>query len=151
MAFCKSCGQEIGSAAFCPKCGARQGAAPAPAGSAPTAGLAENAAGALCYALGWLTGIVFLLIDKRPFVKFHAAQSIVVFGGLHIISIALGMFLGVSLFSGGIHFFAPGVLLLHLVNLASFILWIFLMIKAYQGERFKLPVVSDLAESIAGK
>jgi uncharacterized membrane protein len=151
MAFCKSCGQEIGSAAFCPKCGASQGAAPAPTGSAPTEGLAENAAGALCYALGWITGIVFLLIDKRPFVKFHAAQSIVVFGGLHIISIALGMFLGVSLFSGGFHFFAPGVLLLHLVNLASFILWIFLMIKAYQGERFELPVVSDLAEGIAGK
>ena len=151
MPFCKSCGQEIGSAAFCAKCGANQGATPAPTGSAPTEGLAENAAGALCYALGWLTGIIFLLIDKRPFVKFHAAQSIVVFGGLHIISIALGMFLGVSLFSGGFHFFAPGVLLLHLINLASFILWIFLMIKAYQGERFKLPVVSDLAESIAGK
>jgi uncharacterized membrane protein len=151
MAFCKSCGQEIGSAAFCPKCGASQGAAPAPAGPAPAAGLTENVAGALCYVLGWVTGIVFLLIDKRPFVKFHAAQSIVVFGGLHIITIVLGMFLGVSLFSGGSHFFAPGVLLLHLVNLASFILWIFLMIKAYQGERFKLPVVSDLAESIAGK
>jgi uncharacterized membrane protein len=151
MPFCKSCGQEIGSASFCPKCGANQGATPAPAGSAPTEGLAENAAGALCYALGWLTGIIFLLIDKRPFVKFHAAQSIVVFGGLHIISIALGIFLGVSLFSGGFHFFAPSVLLLHLINLASFILWIFLMIKAYQGERFKLPVVSDLAEGIAGK
>jgi uncharacterized membrane protein YvbJ len=65
MSFCKSCGQEIGSAAFCPKCGASQGAAPAPAGSAPTEALSENAAGALCYALGWLTGIIFLLIDKR--------------------------------------------------------------------------------------
>lgn len=151
MPFCKSCGQEIGSAAFCPKCGASQGAAPAPAGSAPSEGLSENAAGALCYALGWLTGIIFLLIDKRPFVKFHAAQSIVVFGGLHIITIALGMFLGVSLFSGGLHFFGPGFLLLHLVNLAAFILWILLMVKAYQGERFKLPVVSDLAEGIAGK
>jgi uncharacterized membrane protein len=101
--------------------------------------------------LGWLTGIVFLLIDKRPFVRFHAAQSIVVFGSLHIISIVLGTFLGVSLFTGGFHIFAPGFLLLHLINLAAFILWIFLMIKAYQGERFKLPVASDLAEGIAGK
>jgi len=151
MPFCTSCGQEIGSAAFCPKCGARQGAAPAPTVSRPTEGLTENTAGALCYALGWLTGIIFLLIDKRPFVKFHAAQSIVVFGGLHIISIAMGMFLGVSFFSGGLHFFGPGFLLLHLVNLVAFVLWILLMIKAYQGERFKLPAVSDLAEGIAGK
>jgi uncharacterized membrane protein len=151
MPFCKSCGQDIGNSAFCPKCGDNQGAIPAPTGSAPTEGLAENAAGALCYVLGWLTGIIFLLIDKRPFVKFHAAQSIVVFGGFHIISIVVGMFLGVSLFSGGLHLFGPGFLLLHLVNLAAFILWILLMIKAYQGERFKLPVASDLAEGIAGK
>jgi uncharacterized membrane protein len=151
MPFCKSCGQEIGGASFCPKCGANQGATPAPAGSAPTEGLAENVAGALCYALGWLTGIIFLLIDKRPFVRFHAAQSIVVFGSLHIISIVLGVFLGVSLFSGGLHLFGPGFLLLHLVNLVAFVLWILLMIKAYQGERFKLPVASDLAEGIAGK
>ena len=151
MPFCKSCGQEVGNAAFCPKCGANQGATAAPAASAPTEGLAENTAGALCYVLGWITGIIFLLVDKRPFVKFHAAQSIVVFGGLHIVTVALGMFLGVSLFTGGFHVFAPGFLLMHLVNLAAFILWILLMIKAYQGERFKLPIASDLAEGIAGK
>jgi uncharacterized membrane protein len=151
MPFCKSCGQEIGGASFCPKCGANQGATPAPTGSALTEGLAENVAGALCYVLGWITGIIFLLIDKRPFVKFHAAQSIVVFGGLHIISVVLGIFLGVSLFSGGLHLFGPGFLVLHLVNLVAFVLWILLMIKAYQGERFKLPVVSDFAEGIAGK
>ena len=151
MAFCKACGQEIGSAAFCPKCGASQGAVPAPSGNAPTAGLSENVAGALCYVLGWVTGIIFLLVDKRPFVKFHAAQSIVVFGGLHILTIVLGMFLGVSIFTGGFHLFGPGFLLLHLVNLAAFVLWILLMVKAHQGERFKLPIASELAESIAGK
>ena len=46
-------------------------------------GLSENVAGLLCYILGWITGLIFLLIDKRPFVRFHAAQSIVVFLGLH--------------------------------------------------------------------
>ncbi len=94
MAFCKSCGQDIGSASFCPKCGASQAvaaaatpvaAAPvaaAPVAAAnPTEGLQENVAGLLCYAAAWVTGIIFLLIDKRPWVKFHAAQSIVVFGG----------------------------------------------------------------------
>ena len=45
----------------------------------------ENVAGLLCYSLGWVTGLIFYLVDKRPFVRFHAAQSMVVFGGLHII------------------------------------------------------------------
>src|SRR5271169_278906 len=111
MAFCSSCGTEVAGAAFCPKCGqAQTGGAVAQTSQSAQPGMAENVAGLLCYVLGWLTGIIFFLIDKRPFVRFHAAQSIVVFGGLHIINIALGLFLGVSLFSGGFHFFAPGVL-----------------------------------------
>jgi hypothetical protein len=52
-------------------------AAGGPAAQSPTAGLQENVAGLLCYILGWVTGIIFLLIDKRPFVRFHAAQSII--------------------------------------------------------------------------
>ena len=51
-------------------------------GAPATAGLADNVAGALCYSLWWLTGIIFLVIDKRHSVRFHAAQSIVVFGRL---------------------------------------------------------------------
>ena len=62
----------------------------------------ENVAGLLCYVLGWVTGVIFFIIDKRPFVRFHAAQSIVVFGGIAILYIILGMFLGASLFAGGL-------------------------------------------------
>src|SRR5271170_2842126 len=131
MAFCKACGQEIGGANFCPKCGANQTAVATPV-AAPVApsseGLQENIAGVLCYALGWVTGIVFLLIDKRPFVKFHAAQSIVVFGGLSIIRIAL-IFL---------HGF--GFMLFGLLSLIGVVLWIILMVKAYQHQMFRLPV-----------
>src|SRR5215813_8223167 len=79
MAFCKSCGQEIGGATFCPKCGAAQGAgAPVVAASSdsPTSGMEENVAGLLCYLFGWISGLIFFLIDKRPFVKFHGAQAI---------------------------------------------------------------------------
>lgn len=146
MAFCKACGQDIGSANFCPKCGANQSAAaaPAPAVAAPsTEGLAENVAGLLCYVLGWLTGIIFLLIDKRPFVKFHAAQSIVVFGGLTVLRIALAFIGGLS----GIVSFG----LFGLIGLLMFALWILLMVKAYQHEMFKLPIAAPIAESIAGK
>src|ERR1700726_3011206 len=97
MAFCKACGTELGGAAFCPKCGASQTASAVPMGTAPAAtseGLAENVAGLLCYVLGWVTGIIFFLIDKRPYVRFHAAQSIVVFGGLHVINIIIGIMFG---------------------------------------------------------
>jgi uncharacterized membrane protein len=149
MAFCKACGQEIGTATFCPKCGASQGAAPAPASAAPAApaaspteGLQENVAGLLCYLLGWVTGIIFLLIDKRPWVKFQAAQSIVVFGGLTVLRIALA-FMG-GLFGG---FFGWG--LFAILGLVGLILWIMLMVKAYQHETFRVPIAADIADSIA--
>jgi uncharacterized membrane protein len=111
----------------------------------------EKVAGLLCYVLGWITGLVFYFIDKRPYVRFHAAQSIVVFGGLHIISIILGMFFGISLFTGGMAGFSMGYALYGIVNVIGLILWILLMIKAYQGERFRVPVAADLAEKIFGK
>lgn len=143
MAFCKACGQEIGGATFCPKCGANQGSSVTPAANpaAPSSeGLAENVAGLLCYALGWVTGIIFLLIDKRPWVKFHAAQSIAVFGGLTIIRIGL-VFMG--------HFIGWGIF--GLIGLLGFVLWIFLMVKAYQHETIRIPIAADIADSIAGK
>ena len=143
MAFCKSCGQDIGSANFCSKCGASQGAAAVPVAApiaASTEGLAENVAGLLCYVLGWVTGLIFLLIDKRPWVKFHAAQSIAVFGGLTVIRIGLlfmSHFLGWAIFG--------------LIGLLSLVLWIFLMVKAYQHETVRIPIAADIADSLAGK
>jgi uncharacterized membrane protein len=151
MAFCKACGQDIGTAAFCPKCGANQSAAVAPAAASapaasPTEGLQENVAGLLCYVLGWLTGIIFLLIDKRPFVKFHAAQSIVVFGGLTIIRIAV-MFMGST---GGVMGWGFIGMIGLLVWLIGVVLWILLMIKAYQHVLYKVPIAAPIAENIAG-
>jgi len=147
VAFCKSCGQDIGTANFCSKCGANQGVAASPAAApvaAPAApsseGLAENIAGLLCYVLGWVTGLIFLLIDKRPWVKFHAAQSIAVFGGLTVIRIGLlfmSHFLGWAIFG--------------LIGLLSLVLWIFLMVKAYQHETVRIPIAADIADSLAGK
>ena len=154
MAFCKACGQDIGTANFCPKCGANQTAASTPAAPAgasaasPTEGIAENVAGLLCYVLGWLTGIIFLLIDKRPFVKFHAAQSIVVFGGLTVIRIALGF---MHVMGGGFIGWGLVGMIGLLVGLLMFVLWILLMVKAYQHELFKLPIAAPIAESLAGK
>jgi len=144
VAFCSSCGQEVGTASFCPKCGAPQGVAAVPAAAAsPTAGLDENVAGLLCYILGWVTGLIFLLIDKRPFVKFHAAQSIAMSIAIFVLYFVLGIFLGVLHL---IHLFFLGFLLYPLVGLAFFAIWIFVMFKAYQHEKFKLPIIGDLVE-----
>ena len=151
MAFCPSCGQEVGSASFCPKCGANQVVAPAggPVTVAATSeGLAENVAGLLCYLAGWITGIIFLLIDKRPWVRFHAAQSIAVFGGLTVIQIALSI---MSSTIGGLLGFGLMSMLGLLVGLITFILWILLMVKAYQHETFKVPIAVGIAESIVKK
>ena len=111
----------------------------------------ENVAGLLCYVGGWVTGLIFFLIDKRPFVRFHAAQSIVVFGGLHIVYIILTTIFITSFWAGGLGFFSFSGLLFSAVRLAAVVLWIVLMVKAYQGERFRIPIAADLAESLATK
>jgi len=97
-------------------------------------GMEENIAGLLCYVLGFITGIVFLLLEKEnTFVRFHAIQSIITFGGFFIVNLFLSLipFLGWVL----------GLL----VSLLSIVVWIICMIKAYQGEMFKLPVIGEIA------
>ena len=98
-------------------------------------GLPKNTAAALSYVLGWLTGIVFLLIEKDPFVRFHAMQSIITFGVLTIFS------------------FVPviGWILSPLIMIAGFVLWLVLIFKAYQGEEFKLPIVGEFAKKQLSK
>ena len=157
MPHCTKCGTAVAdNAAFCGNCGAAQiPSQPAPSAAPPAAvahpEMAENVAGALCYSLLWLTGLIFYFIDKRPYVRFHAAQSIVVFGGLHFVSYILGVFFGISILTGGWAGFSLGVALFHLVHLLTFVLWLVLMFKAYQGERFRVPIAADIAEKIFGK
>lgn len=99
-------------------------------------GLDENIAGALAYGLGWVTGVVFLLIEpSNPFVRFHAWQSVIVFGTLSVI-----WFIAVSIPLLG---WAFAFIVLPPVSAA---LWLWLIFKAYQGERYKLPYAGDMAE-----
>ncbi len=102
-------------------------------------GLAANVAGLLCYVLGWISGLVFILIERESkFVRFHAIQSIYVFGTLTIASIVLGW---IPIIGGVLGW---------LISVLAFILWIILMIKAYQGTMYKLPWAGNLAEKRAG-
>ena len=103
-------------------------------------GMKPNVAGALCYLFGWVTGLIFLLIEKESkFVRFHAIQSIATYVVLFVIYLIL--------------WFIPiiGWIINIFVAIAMFILWILLMYKAYQGKKFKLPIVGDIAEKQAGQ
>jgi uncharacterized membrane protein len=114
-------------------------------------GLPENIAALLSYVLGWITGLLFLLIDKRLYVRFHAAQSIVVFLGLQILQAVLGSIFGMGWWFGGGGYrgaFTLGTLFLNLISILTLVLWIVLMLKAFQGVRFKVPLAGDIAESI---
>jgi uncharacterized membrane protein len=123
--------------------------------------MSENTAACLSYVLGWLTGIIFFLIDKRPYVRFHAAQSIVTFGGLTIIRIVLGMMFGMGFLMGGFggygHYgyaslgsLGLGIALFVLLGLLTVVLWILCMVKAASGSRFILPIAGPIAQNLAG-
>ena len=102
-------------------------------------GLSENVAGLLCYVLGWVSGIVFLLIEREnKFIRFHAIQSICVFGVITLAGIILGWIPCIGSVLGWI------------ISVAGFILWIVLMIKAYQGSKYKIPWAGDFAEKRVG-
>ena len=92
----------------------------------------------LSYVAGFVTGIVFLLIEKdNKYVRFHAMQSTILAGGLFVLQWVLA--------------FIPFlVLLVPLVSLAGLVLWIMCMVKAFQGEKFKLPIIGDIAEKQVG-
>ncbi len=108
-------------------------------------GLEPNVAGLLCYVLGWITGIVFLVLEKDDkFVRFHAIQSIIVFGAINVVSFVLWMFTWIPFV--WVFFLVVNAL----VGVLAFILWIVLMLKAYGGQKYKLPVAGDIAEKQAG-
>ncbi|MFB6178467.1 MAG: DUF4870 domain-containing protein [Halorientalis sp.] len=122
-------------------------------------GLEENVAGALAYLLGILTGVLFFVLESdNKFVRFHAAQSMVVFGGALVAYIALSVVSGIVTaltFGGGLGSFLVGGLLslvLTLVWLAvvltSFGLWLYLMYKAFQGETPRIPIAAGIADNL---
>ena len=108
--------------------------------------------GALAYLLGLLTGVLMLVIEPEDkYVKFHAIQSILFCIGVTAIYVALGMlFIPITIITMGL----GAVLMLAvygLLGLASFFAWAYLMYKAYNGEKYKLPVVGAMAEKYAAK
>src|ERR1700684_4313428 len=143
MAFCNMCGAKIADGTTtCAACSSRPAAAAVAAGS----GMADNVAGMLAY-ITFIPAIIFLVTppyNQRRFIRFHSFQSIFLFGAVVAIQIGLSVLTVVPFL---IFITAP----LHmLVALAALVVWIILLLKANQGQMYKLPVIGDLAEKQAG-
>ena len=145
--LCSKCGTENPDGAqFCSKCGAGLGVAATPTEGAAkpeaesSTGMSANVAGLLCYVLVWITGIVFVVLEKKStFVKFHAWQSIMTFGLLTVANLILSWIPIV------------GWILSILIGILMFVLWIILIIQAGSGKMWKVPLAGDWAEKQASK
>ena len=145
MSFCPNCGASVGpGVAFCPNCGksttqVTASAGPGPVAATPSSAMADNVAGMLAY-ITFIPAIIFLAMapyNRSSFVRFHSFQCIFFSVALFVIHLVLG--------------FIPvlGWALSLLVSLAALALWIVVLIKAYQGQKFKIPIIGDLAEKQA--
>lgn len=159
MPFCAKCGTQV-PGSFCPNCGTpvagaapQQGgfAPPPPQASAGDAGLTEPVAGALCYLLGVITGVIFLVIEpysRNRNVRFHAFQSIFTNLGMivgWIILTIVGIALNVIPVLGTILM----VVLWFAYMVCTFGLWVYLLVKTFNGQKVVLPVVGPMAEKQA--
>lgn len=138
MAFCSNCGTQIAEGGTCPNC-ARTAVQPV------TGGLTDNVAGMLAYVT-IIPAIIFLVLqpyNRSRFIRFHSFQSIFFCVAWTVLWIALGIV-------GQIPFLGWMTLLIWpLVGLGGLIIWIILLLKAYQNQMFKLPVIGDIAEKQA--
>lgn len=155
MAFCPSCGAQA-EGRFCPKCGAALaadtggGAVPPPA-SVQSSGMTDNMAAALCYVLTFLTGILFLVLEpynKNKLIRFHAFQAIFFGVAVFLISI-VGSIITVAFIAVPVIGALFGLLFHTVLWLAFLVVWLLLMYKAYNNEKFVLPIIGPLAEKQA--
>lgn len=144
MAFCSACGAQVADGtSLCAACSSRtSGGAVA---QASTGGMTDNVAGMLAYVT-IIPAIMFLVMEpysKNRFVRFHSFQSIFFTVAWIVLWIALSIVGMIPILGWATMLIWP------LVGLGGLILWIVLLLKANQGQKFKLPVIGDLAEKQA--
>lgn len=143
MAFCPVCGTQVAEGAACPKCAG--GVAPSVPATTAASGLTDNMAGALAYVT-IIPAILFLVLEpynKNRFIRFHSFQCIFFAVAWTALWIALRIIVQIPILGWAT------ILLWPLVSLAGLIIWIILVLKAYQGKMFKLPFIGDMAEKQA--
>ena len=163
MPFCSKCGSQM-EGRFCAKCGAPAPGVPGP-GEVPHAqppppppppaplslpGLDANVASALCYLALVLTGVLFLFLEpynRNKAIRFHAFQSIFVWIGIIIASAGVRIVFGTLL--DGPHTYWLMDLIWSAFSLGTIGLWLMLMYRAYNGERWVAPVAGQMAEKFA--
>lgn len=172
MPFCANCGAQT-EGRFCAKCGAPVGAPAGPAAGAPASGvppvgsppppppmmnavpppanvgMAQNVASALCYVLGLITGILFLVLEpysRDRVVRFHAFQSIFLHLAFIVCWIVFSIVMGMMMHIVG---FFLGAILWPLFGLFCLGVWLYMMLSAYQGKTIVLPFIGQLAQQQA--
>jgi len=142
MPFCPSCGAQIAEGTTCTKCAGTSVARTTTGG-----GLDDNVAGALAYVT-IIPAIVFLVLEpfnRKRFVRFHAFQCIFFAIAWTALWVVLGFIVHIPLLGWATALVWP------FIGLAGFVIWLVLVLKAYQGQMFKLPVIGDMAEKQAGQ
>ena len=160
MANCANCGASLSEeAAFCGACGkpvsstggtaaATQSMNAGASGQSTGTGLTMNLAAALSYALGAITGILFLVLEPYKndrFVRFHAIQSILYCIACVILGIVWNIFWGTLASIVGFWVLAVDVPLRLVVSLAIFVFWLYLMFQAYSQREYRIPWIGDIA------
>jgi len=113
-------------------------------------GVEARLASVLCYAGWWLTGLVFLFAERRHRgVRFHAAQSVVIFGALSVVMLVMGGASALALLVPG-RAFQTLQSLDNLVWLSAIVLWVILLARTWRGDTWRVPFVAGLARRIAG-
>jgi uncharacterized membrane protein len=146
VAFCGNCGKAVGTASPVPQVNAAGGA------RAANTPLASNVASALAYALGFITGILFLVLEpykNNRFIRFHAMQSILFSAGVIAFSIVWTILWGL-LFDISISLALIAAPLRLLISLAIIVYWLFLMYQAYSQKEYRIPYIGDIAAKQVG-
>lgn len=116
-----------------------------------TTGIDERLASVLCYSAWWITGLVFLVLERRHHgIRFHAAQSLVLFGVLSLLLLGLGALSALALMVSGQAYQAARALA-DMAWMGAVALWLVLVVRAWRGETWRVPLAAALADRIVAK
>jgi uncharacterized membrane protein len=120
-------------------------------GKSSVGNLDGNVAALLAYVATWLSGLIFYMLEKENrFVRFHAMQAIMLGGVAIVLMIILGTVWTIAAYISWILGSLVG-LVCALIWLVVLVAWVMCMVKAYQGQQFKLPIIGDIAENMINK